>query len=203
LVNLDGLRELSTLHKIKTASIARFGDGELNLLHGKDSKTQTYNLEVGEELAGVLNEPHALIGMPYVHPKSPRREYWEDYFEPLPDHYTSHNYESSFITRMDEAPWIDTPQYRTEIHKLWRDKDVVLVRGQGSLKAEMLYGAKSVTEVVIPSRDAYPLIDKIQWKIGDAPFVILCAGAVGTILANRLAKRNIHAVDLGFIGRFL
>ena len=62
-------------------------------------------------------------------------------------------------------------------------------------------------EVIIPSRDAYPMTDKIERKveslINDESLVILCAGAVGTILADRLAAKGVHAIDLGFIGKFL
>lgn len=112
-------------------------------------------------------------------------------------------YESSFITRMDEAPWIDTNAYKRQVRSLWYGKDVTLVRGSGSLTGGAMHGAKSVREVLIPIRDAYRQIDKIEKEIGEPPFVILCAGAVATLLANKLASKGVHAVDLGYVGKFM
>lgn len=184
--------------------MARYGDGELKLMHGEDSLTQVYNDDIASELQAILRRPQCLIGMPYVHPKSPRKKYWEGF---MSNHskYLSRDgeYESSFITRMDEAPWIDTNAYKRQVRSLWYGKDVTLVRGSGSLTGGAMHGAKSVREVLIPIRDAYRQIDKIEKEIGEPPFVILCAGAVATLLANKLASKGVHAVDLGYVGKFM
>ena len=67
----------------------------------------------------------------------------------------------------------------------------------------MLVGAAHVEELIIPARDAYEFIYDIGRDIGHPAFVILCAGAVGTILANRLAVDGTHAIDCGYVGKFL
>ena len=205
MVNLAGLKEYATISVMRTHSLARFGDGEIKLMHREDSKTQVWNKEIEAELWKIFVEPSALIAMPYVHPDSPRKEYWQKF---LKDHPMKEgNHYSSFITRFDEAPWLDTPEYRNDIEMLWWGRDVVLVRGEGSLKGDDMRCAESVKQVIIPSRDAYPMTNAIESKvlreIDDESLVILCAGAVGTILANRLAGKGVHALDLGYIGRFL
>ena len=200
MVNLAGLKEYETLSVMRTHSLARFGDGELKLMYGEDSLSQVWNQDIQDELWDIVINHSALLAMPYVHPESPRKDYWKEFLE---THSVEGDYYSSFITRFDEAPWLDTPEYRSDIFKLWRDKAVVIVRGQGSLTSLHLRGAKSVREVIIPSRDAYSMIDKVEWKIEKPELVILCAGAVGTILADWLAAKGVHAIDLGFIGKFL
>ena len=201
MVSIDGLKEYQTLSRISNESFARFGDGELKLIHGEDSLSQTYNDEIAEMLRSQLESANCYIGMTYVHPNSPRKEYWEEFMKthPIPDG----EYGSSFITRMDEAPWLDTDNYRKLLKKLWKGKDVVLARGEGSLTPEMLVGAKSVTEVKCSSKNAFPEIDRIEKEIGTPPFAILCVGAVATILADRLTVKGVHAIDLGYIGKFL
>ena len=105
------------------------------------------------------------------------------------------------MSRPDEAPWIDTAEYRRRVRTLWQGRDAVLVTGGGSLTPAHLTGARSVVTVAIPPRDAARDVGKIEVPDGD--IVILCGGAAATILATRLARQGRWAVDLGFIGKFM
>ena len=204
MVDLSVIKEQATLNRVETESFARYGDGELKLMHGEDSLSQKWNDEVAEELKMILCNPKCYIGMPYAHPQSPRKKYWKAFMATHSKYLSAAgDYGSSFITRFDEAPWIDTSAYRKQMMALWVGMDVVLVRGQGSLKKDMLFGAKSVQEVICPAKDAYRMIDKIEAKVGTPPFAIFCLGATATCLVNRLAPKGVHGIDLGYVGRFL
>jgi hypothetical protein len=55
-----------------------------------------------------------------------------------------------------------------------------------------------------PQRDAYNEIDAIEAGIGTPKgTVFLCLGPCATVLAERLAVKGVHALDLGHLGRFL
>jgi len=204
LVGLDGLREYRTLALAREKSLARFGDGELKLCQGEDSKTQVFNKKIAKELRAILNEGICHVAIPYVHPKSPRKKYWEKFLKGHSQHINpDREYGSAFVSRFDEAPWIDTDDYRRQLKSLWKGKNVTIAYGSGSLTPTMLKGAKSVNEVTAPWADAYEQIDSIEERIGHPELAVLCLGATATVLADRLARKGVHALDLGFVGKFL
>jgi hypothetical protein len=192
------LTEWETIEVAKRHSLARFGDGEINILYGQDARYQECSEALAYELNHIMHHAKCRVAGPHV--LGPRAYYWLPF---LRTHRTRRWQYSSFITRMDEAPWIDTPEYREHLTSIWKDKDVVLVRGRGSLTADMLVGAKSVREVVGLTHNAYLMIDKLEEKIGTPELAILCLGATATCLTNRLAQKGVHAVDLGYVGSFL
>jgi hypothetical protein len=83
---------------------------------------------------------------------------------------------------------------------------VTLVAGETkSLNAEMLEAdGAHVWNVSAPRQHAYASIDNIEEAIGTPPhLVILSLGAAATVLAARLDRKGVHALDLGHIGMFL
>jgi len=68
-------------------------------------------------------------------------------------------------------------------------------------------GALLVREVWGSKRDAYSKIDDLEERIleghrFDMP-VLLCLGPTATVLAARLARKGVHAIDLGHVGMFM
>jgi 2-polyprenyl-3-methyl-5-hydroxy-6-metoxy-1,4-benzoquinol methylase len=116
------------------------------------------------------------------------------------------SYASSFITRPDSAPWIDTNEYWNRVHDLWRGKDVVLIAGdRKSLRAEeMTAEAASVREIKAPRQHAYAEIDRIEEEInGHNGPILMCLGCTATALAARLHRKGLWGIDLGHIGMFM
>jgi hypothetical protein len=114
-------------------------------------------------------------------------------------------YGSAFISRPDSAPWIDTESYWASVRKLWEGRDIIFVAGSDrSLRDEDFASAYSVRKVEATRRDAYAEIDRIEEEIGlfSGP-VILCLGPTATVLSARLAKKGVHALDLGHVGQFM
>lgn len=201
------LNEEETLdHILAGRSIARFGDGELNLCLGGKCKTQRLEAPISATLKSILRGyTKCLVGIPRqgIGPKS---KFWAQYM----NHKTislfdsDFTYASSFITRPDSAPWIDRAGYWSKLRLLWKGKRVTLVRGsEKSLTGEMLHEAAKITEIVCRTKDAYQDYDDILYQIDDAPLVLLCLGATATILAAELSLRGQQGVDLGHIGMFL
>lgn len=198
--------EAATLAAATTNCLARFGDGELSLALGGNCVSQVADPALSKELRKILEngDRELLVGIPNLRSKTKDawKKYGADKYLAL---YGKGTFGSSFITRPDSAPWIDTPEYWSKLGTLWRGRDVVLVKGtERSLRASMLIGAGDIREVDGPRRDAFAQVDQILERIGTPHCsVLMCLGATATVLAARLARRGIHAVDLGHVGMFM
>ena len=204
--------EDETLEFAQTKSVSRFGDGEWRVAVGGGCTSQRPDPKCAAELKRVLASslPNLLVCLP--HRRGPRAESWARYEEARYTIFaTQPAYGSAFITRPDNAPWIDTPDFWDRVRDLWRGHDVVLVIGdKKSITSEMIESeAASYTEVWGPRQHAYQDIDKIEFQIREriverpGSRVLLCLGVTATVLAWRLAKSGVHAIDLGHIGMFM
>lgn len=203
--------ERATLDEIISGrSIARYGDGELRVALGRKCVSQIADPALARELTAILADPQdgLLVGIPNINSKTPKNESWSRFCAPgYTVMYKQSEYASSFITRPDSAPWIDTPEYWNRVHDLWRDRDVLLIAGEPrkSLRAdEIVLEAKSLRVVEAPRRDAYAEIDRIEDEIGtfNGP-ILMCLGCTATVLAARLHKKGLWGIDLGHIGMFM
>jgi hypothetical protein len=210
------LNEQQTLDAaLSGVSLSRFGDGELRLATGGTASSQrNTSPQMMRELAAILavETPGLLVCIPDFNAHGPRRAAWQKYVEPrYAKLYGKQTYGSAFVTRPDNAPWINVPEYWELVRNLWRDKDVTLVVGdRKSITEQVLQGnacARSIRTVWGPRVEAYAEIDRIERDVMQAHrsggTVIICLGVTATILAWRLAKRHVHALDLGHIGMFM
>lgn len=191
-------------------SLARYGDGELALACGGSSVSQRYDERLSVELQTILRGDMARVlpCIPNLQSKTPRARYWANYAQP---HYTrlyrsDALYGSSFITRPDNAPWIDTPSYWAEVRRLWLGKSVAYVSGNDRLLKIVREDTATVTVFHAPARDAYADIDTLTNRLLSRPYgaIIIALGAAGTALAARLGINGAqHALDLGHIGQFM
>lgn len=193
---------------IHGASIARYGDGEFNLVRGGNCVSQRKVPGIMTELQNILksHDPNLLVAIPRLDPRSPKNVNWVKCCA----HYGAYlsakkQYYSAFITRPDSAPWIATDDYYGMIESLWAGQDITMVYGsERSLSAEFpaMQSAKSITAVPTDYAHTYPKIDSIQQrieKVGNKRVLLMC-GPTATCLAARLARSGYHAIDLGHIG---
>lgn len=205
------ISEAATLEAAHTGlNLARFGDGELKLATGRDAKSQEFDPQLQHALKAILRDRSwpGLACIPRIDRRSPKLKLWESYARPpylaLYDQLAP--YGSAFITRPDSAPWIDTPEFWARITDLWRDRDVVLVRGSSkSLQAHELTEALSVHEIIAPRQHAWAAHrDLIAQLRNEQRRVLLCLGATATVLAYWLAVHHqVNAIDLGHVGMFM
>lgn len=202
------MTEEQTLEEAFTRSIARVGDGEFRIALGGQAPSQIQHPRLRAELLALLEGPTAsVVCLPRINaPHVPKMWFWKKYDVPKYKAICKQRvYGSTWITRPDDAPWINTPTYWERVVDLWRGKDVVLVTGdEKSLTPQLLSAASSVRVVKSIRQHAYQHIDEIEEQIGvvTGP-VLMCLGATATVLAERLAMRDIHALDLGHLGMFM
>lgn len=200
------LDEWATLSASLTNSLARYGDGELALALGGNCISQAQDKGIRKELLDILHngDRDLLVGIPNLESKT--KDAWAKYKgEQYIKLYGPGIFGSAFITRPDSAPWIDTPEYWRDLTKLWVGRDVVLVAGtERSLRPEQLVGVNDFRRVNAPRRDAYREIDRLMEEVGTpAGTVLMCLGPTATVMAARLARKGVHAVDLGHVGMFM
>ena len=209
----DVVGEWGTLLRVVDGkSIARYGDGEFNLVRGGNCVSQRMVPGIQVELQNILHskDPNLLVAIPRLDKRSPKNVNWLKCCAQYGS-YLKHSkqYYSAFITRPDSAPWISTPSYYDFIESLWKGQEVTFVgNGQRSLTADFLMetGARSVHYVECDYAHTYPRIDALERAClkpmgNEKPRrVLLCAGPTATCLAARLSRQGVQAIDLGHIG---
>jgi hypothetical protein len=165
---------------------------------GKDANHQKYDERLSIELYEIHRNSPCLIAMP--HTRGKRGPYWSKFLDETGIQIQKKRwYGSAFVSRADEAAW--TVEYRYILGQLWAWKSVSLVAPE---KIE-LKDANSVRTTISPKRNAYKSIDWLEREACLVPcgIVILSCGPTATVLADRLARKGIWAVDLGNFGKFL
>lgn len=200
------LGEIETLRTVVAGrSLARYGDGEFKMAaRNVGIKSQSADPALSDRLRTILHDSgDCLVGIPNIHADTPKRAFWDTqtrYAALLADR----PYVSSFITRPDSAPWINTPDYWRLVESLWRGQAVTVVRGSGkSLAPEDLVGAGEITDILCRKQHAFQDYDEILSRIGTPARVLICLGPTATVLAVDLCARGVHAIDLGHIAIFL
>lgn len=199
------LHESATLTAVANGlSLARYGDGELNICRGGPSKCQPCVPSLQRRLVDILRDSgECLVGIPNLRSETPKAAFWAKYAA-YADLLATRLYGSAFISRPDSAPWIDTPEYWAQLQTLWVGQDVTVVRGgRHGLTAADLPGAALVREVIAPAQCAWDEYEALLSRIGTPTRALLCLGPTATVLAVDLCAKGVHAIDLGHIGLFL
>lgn len=198
--------EAATLARVLAgASLSRYGDGEFHLCANRSIKCQRFDYDLGQRMREILlDSGECLVGIPNIHSATPKKPFWEQFLTRGAPFLTQRRYYSSFITRPDSAPWIDTPEYWASLESLWVGQHVTLVRGSlRSLLPGDLVGAASVREIVGPPLHAWSDYRELMRQIGRPDRALLCLGPTATVMAVDLCAQGVHAVDIGHIGLFL
>lgn len=204
------LSEVDTLEAaIAGKNLARFGDSEIKIMLGKSAIAQETNSEIAEELKSIIKSPNnnCLPCIPNMfNDLLPIKDFWIPWrLGTLILCNPEIVYGSTWISRGDDAPWINSKEYWDRVKDIWRDKNIALITNSGqSLKKDYRFKeANSIKFIEAPSTSAYSEIDKLEAEAlkfeGEGP-ILLSLGATATVLANRLAIHNRHAIDLGHIG---
>ena len=194
------LSELATMTEVaQGTSLARFGHGELAIMMKEDAEHQKYSRRLELELRDILEVSPCLLAAPPFDPPG-----WDGF---LKNHGNRINdgrwYGSSFVSRGDWVPW--TRAYRKLVRGLWRGRKIVLVAPEPI----RLIKAYSVNHQWVPKENSFECIDRTERIVvdfathSDVGLVLLSCGPTATILADRLARKGIWAVDLGNFGKFL
>ncbi len=205
--------------KITNKSMARFGDGEFNLIWGEDLPFQRYDSELANRLKEILNssDDNILIGIPDTFsslekycPKS------VDFFRKYQAYnreriYSIIDLNKQFYDSLITRPYIIVQDRDYAKHvfdsfkQLWDGKDIVIVEGEGSrlgIGNDLFDNTKSIRRILCPAVNAFGRYSEILEECTKLPknlLFIIALGPTATVLAYDLAKVGYRALDLGHI----
>ncbi|HEM3561743.1 TPA: SP_1767 family glycosyltransferase [Streptococcus suis] len=201
------------------ASVARFGDGEFDILSGQNIPYQDYSEELAKAMREILaykSDDHFLVCLPDVFEKQDRyndfcQQFWQKHLNYNADLYrrtcTAPWYGSTFISR----PYIDlndkTPAAKSfeKLKSLWQGKDLLIVEGfasQSGVGNDLFAGAHSIERILCPAKNAFSKYDEIADAIrqyGKGKLVLLMLGPTAKVLSFRLSQEGMQLIDLGHI----
>ena len=211
--------EIVTIDKLlagKYRGLARYGDGDFNIIRGHEDRYHKACPKLAEALAESLRRGSNRVLNCLIPPPQNAREgslpftRWHFYLEMnagLFPFLTDEVYGSSNISRMDSCPHLHTTSWWDHVAKLWAGKRICLVRGsERSLTAMKMLAApgapEMVTEIFCSPKDNFKELDELHVKIRKTgcETVILCAGLVTRPLVHRLVRDDHFAYDLGHFG---
>ncbi len=198
-------------------SIARFGDGELDIIKGKSFPFQKYNQELTKRLVEILGEKQdfCLIGIPdvinsfdnlteesekfWINNMYRTRKSWLEYLNSEITYCTA-NITRLYMRYKDKS--------RCKVHfemlkNIYKGQDVIVCEGEQTrvgVGNDLLDGSKSVQRVICPAENAYDKYYEIfetLKKVGKNKIILLSLGPTATILAYDLAKEGYRAIDTG------
>ena len=212
------LDETTTIERVasgKYRGLARFGDGDFNIIRGQRDRYHKPCPKLAEALATCLHRGsnkvlNCLIPPPLTPEGTLAFQRWHNYMEMnagifpfLIDEY----YGSSNISRMDSQPHLHTTSWWLEVAKLWQDKDICLLRGtERSLTEKKLMESprppKSVKEIMCPAKDNFDMFDSMfeDAMLTRRETVVLCAGLSSRPLVHKFVEYGLCAYDVGHLG---
>lgn len=189
-------------------SMARFGDGEFRLMLRDDFnlRFQPNSDTLREDLETVLRleDPRVLVCFPQVfrdaHWSGVYQELWPSLRELIRD---DQRFGCAHVTRPQIFASLG-PHALQLWRQVWEDKKVVIVTGEGSrfdLVPELFNNVKSSQFVRGPAIGAYAQLQDLEGKAlkAGADVALLALGPAGTVLAPRLARQGLRALDIGHL----
>ncbi|HEM2548770.1 TPA: SP_1767 family glycosyltransferase [Streptococcus suis] len=212
---------LQSLHYIleNSCSVARFGDGEMDIIAGHSIPYQDYNPQLASELSHILgleSNERLMVCLSDVFENRERytedcSSFWEGHLQYYQDYYRqickAPWYGSTFISRpyMDLADKSVSANYFRNLKKIWKGRDILIVEGKTSRSGvgnDLFQEAKSIQRIICPSKNAYAQIEDIISAIqtyGQDKLVLLMLGPTAKVIAYRLSTTTMQCVDIGHI----
>ena len=211
----------------KRCSLARYGDGELNMiLIGKSIGFQKYNPELAEALRRVLfdRREELLLCLPHEFDhfdgeKLLARDFWRSFllekkpaiYEILRDNgMEGYLFGDTQTTRpyMDyvPAPPVVADTVYPAFKALWAGKRVLIVEGDSTRMGrgnDLFDSAAALRRVICPAENAFAryveILETVKAKAADFDMTLLALGPTATVLAADLSRAGIWALDVGHL----
>ncbi|UIL50716.1 MULTISPECIES: GT-D fold domain-containing glycosyltransferase [Pantoea] len=204
-------------------SLARYGDGELEMTYYKNIGFQPFNPQLSARLKALLQQgpqanPHCLVCLPDAfrttrNMRSGSALFWFFHKSFYFKYYASllnsqYQYGNTSVTR----PYHDykTKQLSQTIFdkfkQLYKDRRLLIVEGSGTrlgLGNDLLADAREVKRITTLNRNAFSVYDRLLAAIlahaSDYDLVLISLGPTATVLAYDLSQHGIRCIDSGHV----
>ncbi len=217
LSQMDSVKEIIKTKK----SVARFGDGEFNLILGNAIGFQEFDPVLQARLKEILTtkDKSMLIGISNRFGRlddvdANVRTYWRGFLGRYrKDIYALLDFDRTYIDTCMTAHAIEvddhtTPEvkaeseaYYNEVRKIWDGQDITVIKGADNEKFthDIYDNAKSVSYIYGPKEHAFREYDRIFAEARQLPkdrLIIIVLGPTAKLLAYDLNKLGYRALDL-------
>ena len=202
-------------------SFARFGDGEIQIIQGKNCSFQKYNPMLADKLLKLLTEKRedVYVGLNRSYFHSPmvysenNHKFYRIYGTSFRHFFLNHCDPSNvyldaclFGGYFRLAPNYDFKKLYERNMLLFKDKKIAVVAGKGvlsQLKYDVFSLAKEKVVIEAPSINAFDkydeIIETINKKVDKSFIVCLILGQTATVMAGDLANMGYIAWDIGHL----
>jgi glycosyltransferase family protein len=204
-------------------SISRFGDGEFSVMRESRINFQDPCPSLANRLKEICKAETSglLIGLPNCFGSldsysSSGIDFWRKWMAKYREKAYSFidmklTYYDAFFSRpytsFDKTnvhyKWCKN--YFEKVKEIWANRDIVICEGKGTrfgMFNDLLNGAKSISRILCPARNAFNKYDEILSAFDDISqdTLILCAlGPTATVLAYDLYNKGYQAIDIGHL----
>ncbi len=221
------MTDLQTVEYIieKKCSIARFGDGELDLMNGIGIKFQKADKNLRKRLIQVAesDDPDILICVPDIF--GSRNELYGKFVRPAAKWWRKHllfmrgkwykhfgcknrvlgdTQISRFYVDVNDKK--RTADYVVRLRSIWQDADIVFVEGKNSrlgVGNDLFDNARSVRRIICPPENAFDryaeILSKTVELTSENDLIICALGPTATVLSYDLAHFGRRCLDLGHV----
>lgn len=204
------------LRKIKDEkkSIARFNDGEIDLVIGNALKYQESNPKLCNKLEQILKEKQdfCIIGIPDVingfdNLTEESEAFWVKNMERTRSkfiqylntdaEYGTANVAKFYIRHKDKS---HCSKYFAMLKEIWKNRDVLICEEEQTrlgVGNDLLDGAKSIKRIIFPLENAFNKYEETMTRLkkeNKDVLIILALGPISTVLAYDLAKERISSI---------
>lgn len=205
-------------------SVARFGDGELDLMCGASIKFQRADKQLCRRLKEVAlsNDARVLICVPDLFGSKKElneklipaaTKWWRKHMFVMSGNWYKFFRAQSIlgdtqISRfyVDVADKSRTADYIMKLKKLWDGKNIVFVEGPNSrlgVGNDLFDNAMSIRRIICPPAHAFDIyediLDKVKELTNSEDLIICALGPTATVLSYDLALSNRRCLDLGHV----
>lgn len=205
----------------KHFSFIRFGDGEFEIMRGKErAPFQKVEEELSRRLREVILSEHPQILLGIADNYGDLQCYTEDTAQGIREYMTeeirafhlsvldmSRTYYNAYVfkTYMPYRDKENTKERISLIRRVWNDRDIVFIEGDKTRTGygnDLFDNAKSIKRVLCPTFNAYSKYDEILAcgkKLDKNCLILIVLGPAGKILAYDLIQVGYQVVDIGQI----
>lgn len=210
-----------TIQKIveDKASIARYGDGELDIMKGSNIPFQEYDKELARKMREILkvNKSDFLVGLSDIYGdlsmfKEDARIYWKRNIRKNRIIWNrllvqNKQYYNTFISRFyygfkDKSHCQHTVEL---LKKIWDGRKIVIVEGEKSrlgVGNDLFDNAMDIKRVLCPATNAFSVYQEIidaVIKFDKECLILLAIGPTATAMAYDLYELGYQTLDIGHI----
>lgn len=211
-----------TIEKIieTNASVSRYGDGELDIMVGRNIPFQKYHPILAQKMKDILltEDERFLVCLndvliSYDNLAPAPRKYWRNNLRVNLKHYvhllkSDKVYYNTCITRpyMRYADKSNSKKEFDLLKKIWRGRDIVFVEGNKSrlgVGNDLFDSAKSIRRILCPAKNAFDyyeeIIKSIKKHCSSKDLLLIALGPTATAMSYDLYRLGYQAIDMGHV----